>query len=126
VGVVAVARWKFGAWRVVIEGSGFAFTADSVGSIPHLVSLHTPATPGSAAEIAPDDVVVRFDFPGEVGKHLEKARRFRATGQHTAAERELGHAALKLRSKRMPPADIAACLEITEHEVHRTSGHGGF
>jgi hypothetical protein len=131
-GVVAVAQWKFGAWRVVVEGTEAAFTVRSTDGIAAMVRMHTdphstgPGAGDDSPVVSADDVVVRFQFPGEVAKHLEKARQYRATGQHSAAERELGHAALKLRSKRMPPADIAACLGVTEHEVQRASTHGGF
>ena len=131
-GVVAVAQWKFGVWRVVVEDTGASFTARSVDGIAAMARVHPDARSaehhgaGDDGLVEEADVVVRFRFPGEVAKHLEKARQLRASGQHSAAERELGHAALRLRSKRMSPADIAACLEISEHEVHRASGHGGF
>lgn len=132
-GVVAVARWKFGAWRVVVEGTGAAFTSRKAESIAGLVHLNPDAAHHADALGVPQaghgdpeqGVVVRFEFPAAVARHVDLAKELRASGQHAAADRELGHAVLKLRSKRMPPEDIAVCLGISAHTALREANHGG-
>jgi hypothetical protein len=117
-GVVVVARWRRGAWNVVVEGSGAEgsgaeFTARSAEAIAPMARVRAA---GSALDGRPPEgsaVVVRFEFPAEVAVHLARAAEHRAALLHGQADRELAAAARKLRSKRMTFADIGVCLGVT-------------
>ena len=108
--IVAVARWRFGSWRVEVAG----FEAEVRVRKAAVIASAVRSTVGADAAA---EVVVRFRFPAEVAVHIESAEQLQLAGRDREAQRALGAAVLKLRSKRMPDDDIAFSLGIPAVEA---------